>query len=61
VQQKSLLGLVQSPPCRLDIEFKDAEGRPYKRLTTIKSKKEETEEVPVYSNKDTIMGEVISD
>lgn len=56
--QKSLLGLVQSAPCRIDVEFKDAQALPYKKLTTIKTKKDETEEVPVYSNKDSIYGEV---
>ncbi len=56
--QKSLLGLVQSAPCRIDMEFKDADGKAHKNTTTIKTKKEDTEEVPVYTNKDTISGEV---
>ncbi|KAJ9505457.1 hypothetical protein QJQ45_026137, partial [Haematococcus lacustris] len=55
---KSLLGLVQAAPCRLDVEFKDAEGRPYKKTITVKSKKDETEEVPVFAHKDTVSGEV---
>ena len=57
--QKSLLGFVQAAPYRLDIEFKDADGKPYKKTTVVKNKKEtDTEEVPVYANKDSIMGEV---
>jgi hypothetical protein len=56
--QKSILGLVQSAPCRIDLEFKDAGGKPYSSLTTVKNKKGDAEEVPVYSNKDSVMGEV---
>lgn len=49
---------MQSAPYRIDLEFKDAEGKPYKNTTTVKSKKDVAEEVPVYANKETIMGEV---
>mmetsp|Transcript_6816 Transcript_6816/g.15085 ORF Transcript_6816/g.15085 Transcript_6816/m.15085 type:complete len:321 (+) Transcript_6816:316-1278(+) len=55
---KSILGLVQSAPCRLDIEFKDAEGRPYKKTAVVKGKNNETEELPLYTNKDSVVGEI---
>ncbi len=56
--QKSILGLVQSAPCRIDIEFKDALGKPYKKMATVKTKGSETEELPLYSNKEDLIGEV---
>ena len=56
--QKSFLGLVQSAPCRIDIEFKDAQGRPYKDKATVKTKGTETEDLPLYTNKDDLIGEV---
>ncbi len=56
--QKNILSLVQSAPCRLDIEFKDEAGKAYKRTATVKGKTGETEEMPLYSNKETICGEV---
>lgn len=55
--QKSFLGLVQSAPVRVDIEFKDAEGKPQK-TTTVKLKGTETEEQVLYSNHDDVIGEV---
>lgn len=55
--QKSILGLVQGAACRVDLEFKDSEGRPYKKTATVKLKSE-TEELPLYTNKDDIYGEV---
>ena len=56
--QKSFLGLVASAPCRIDIEFKDSAGRAYKNKVTVKTKGTETEELPWYTNKDDLIGEV---
>jgi hypothetical protein len=53
------LGLVQSAPCRIDIEFRDALGKQYKKTATVKIKGTDTEELPLYSNKDDLIGEVI--
>ncbi len=57
-EQKSIFGLVAGAPCRVDIEFKDAEGRPHKQTAVVKGKANETEELPLYSNKDDLIGEV---
>ena len=57
--QKSILGLVQSAPCKLEVAFKDSEGKSYKKTAVVKSGKNgETEELPLFTNKDTILGEV---
>ena len=56
--QKSILGLVSSAPCRIDIEFKDAQGRAYKNKVSVKTKGTETEELPLFSNKEDLIGEV---
>jgi hypothetical protein len=56
--QKSFLGLVQTAPCRIDIEFKDGEGRPYKKLLKVKSKTGAEEEIPLFTTKDDFHGEV---
>ena len=55
--QKSILGLVQGASCRVDLEFKDSEGKPYQKTATVKLKTE-TEELPLFTNKDDILGEV---
>lgn len=55
---KSLLGLVQSAPCKVDVEFKDANRQTYKKTAVVKGKGTETEELALYTNKDTIYGEV---
>lgn len=55
---KNFLGLVQSAPCRVDVEFKDAYGKAYTKTTTVKVKGDETEELPLYTSKDNVMGEV---
>lgn len=60
ILQKSFLGLVQTAPCRIDIEFKDAEGRPFKKLLKMKSKTGAEEEIPLYTTKDDFHGEVYS-
>lgn len=54
---KNILG---SAPCRLDISFKDAEGKAYQQSAVIKTnpKTEGTEEFTLFSNGDTIIGEV---
>jgi hypothetical protein len=56
--QKSILGLVQSSPFRIDVEFKDEENRPYKKTAVVKTKGNDTEELALFSNKDSIVGEV---
>eukprot|EP00798_Chlamydomonas_sp_ICE-L_P030628 gene30628-35640_t len=56
---KSFLGLVQSAPARLEIEFKNADGTPYTKTAVVKSKGTETEEVPLFTNKDCIQGEAM--
>lgn len=57
ILQKSFLGLVQTAPCRIDIEFKDGEGRPYQKLLKVKSKSGAEEEIPLYTTKDDFHGE----
>lgn len=56
--QKNILGLVQGPPCRIDVEFKDEKGRRYHKTAVVKGKNGETEELPLYTNHDNIYGEV---
>ena len=55
--QKSILGLVQGSACRIDVEFKTAQGQAYKRTAPVKAKSGDLEEVPLYTNKDDILGE----
>ncbi|KAG1668632.1 hypothetical protein FOA52_002485 [Chlamydomonas sp. UWO 241] len=56
---KKFWGLVQAAPCRVDISFKDAEGKVYKKTVIVKAgKTEETEELPLYTNKNDVIGEV---
>lgn len=57
--QKNILGLVQGPPCRIDVDFKDEKGRRYHKTAVVKGKNGETEELPLYTNHDNIFGEVI--
>ncbi len=56
--QKNILGLVQGPPCRIDVDFKDEKGRRYQKTAVVKGKNGETEELPLYTNHDNIYGEV---
>lgn len=56
--QKNILGLVQGPPCRIDVDFKDEKGRRYQKTAVVKGKNGETEELPLYTNHDNIFGEV---
>lgn len=56
--QKNILGLVQGPPCRIDVDFKDEKGRRYHKTAVVKGKTGETEELPLYTNHDNIFGEV---
>jgi hypothetical protein len=56
--QKNILGLVQGPPCRIDVDFKDEKGRRYHKTAVVKGKNGETEELPLYTNHDHIYGEV---
>ena len=56
---KSILGLVQGAPCRIDVEFKDERGIPHRQKAVVKGKgTNETEELPLYTNHDSIFGEV---
>lgn len=55
---RNILGLVQGAVCRIDVDFKDEAAKPYKKLAIVKSKANETEELPLYTNKDDILGEV---
>lgn len=55
---KNILGLVQGPPCRIDVDFKDEKGRRYHKTAVVKGKNGETEELPLYTNHDNIFGEV---
>lgn len=56
--QKSFMGLVSGATCRVEVEFKDDKGAAYKRTVMLKTKGNETEDIPLYTNKDNIMGEV---
>lgn len=58
--QKNILGLVQGAPCRIDVEFKDEKGHRYKKTAVVKGKNGETEELPLFTNHDAIVGEVSS-
>uniref|UniRef100_A0A7S3R0N7 Vacuolar protein sorting-associated protein 26 n=1 Tax=Dunaliella tertiolecta TaxID=3047 RepID=A0A7S3R0N7_DUNTE len=53
---KSILGYIQGSPFRIDTEFLDAEGKPYKNTTPVKGKKDALEDAPVYANRDTVKG-----
>ncbi|KAI8476921.1 MAG: subunit of retromer complex, partial [Monoraphidium minutum] len=55
---KGILGYVQSAPCRIDVTFKDDAGAEFKRTAVVKGKGTETEELPLYTNHDSIFGEV---
>uniref|UniRef100_A0A7S0UQN2 Uncharacterized protein n=1 Tax=Polytomella parva TaxID=51329 RepID=A0A7S0UQN2_9CHLO len=55
---KSIIGLVQGGACRIDIEFKTDQGKPYKKFHSIKTKHNDTEEIALYTTKDNICGEV---
>lgn len=52
------MGLVSGATCRVEVEFKDDKGAAYKRTVLLKTKGNETEDIPLYTNKDNIMGEV---
>lgn len=56
--QKNILGLVQGASARIDLEFKGDRGQPYKKTASVKGKNGETEDLPLYTNKDDIFGEV---
>jgi vacuolar protein sorting-associated protein 26 len=56
--QKSLLGLVQGASCRIDVDFRDDRGARYTKTAVVKGKNNETEELPLYTNQDSIYGEV---
>jgi hypothetical protein len=56
--QKNILGLVQGAPCRIDVDFKDEKGHRYKKTAVVKGKNGETEELPLFTNHDAIVGEV---
>lgn len=56
---KGLLGL-GVPNCKIDLTFKSAENQPF-RKATVRAKGDDpnaTEELPLYSSKDTVVGEV---
>ncbi|MEW5305273.1 MAG: hypothetical protein WDW36_007826 [Sanguina aurantia] len=55
---KSFMGLVSGATCRIEVEFKDEKGAAYKRTVLLKTKGNETEDIPLYTNKDNIMGEI---
>ncbi|PNW79418.1 hypothetical protein CHLRE_09g414200v5 [Chlamydomonas reinhardtii] len=55
---KNILGLVQGATARIDLEFKNERGQPYKKTVPVKAKNGETEELPLYTNKDDILGEI---
>jgi len=57
--QKSIMGYIQGSPFRIETEFMDAQGKPYKNTATVKGKKDVLEDVPVYSNRDTVKGQVL--
>lgn len=57
-KMKNILGLVQGPPCRIDVDFKDEKGRRYHKTAVVKGKNGETEEQPLFTNHDNIFGEV---
>ncbi|KXZ45685.1 hypothetical protein GPECTOR_51g670 [Gonium pectorale] len=55
---KNILGLVQGAAARIDIEFKNERGQPYKKTASVKAKNGDTEELPLYTNKDDILGDI---
>lgn len=55
---KNILGLVQSAPCRIDVTFRAADGAEYARTAVVNGKAGETEELPLYTNHDSVFGEV---
>jgi hypothetical protein len=55
---KNILGLVQSAPCRIDVAFRGVDGAEYARTAVVKGKAGETEELPLYTNHDSVFGEV---
>jgi hypothetical protein len=56
--QKNILGLVQGAAARIDLEFKTDKGQPYKKTAPVKGKTGEVEELPLFTNKDDLLGEV---
>lgn len=56
--QKNLLGLVQGATARVDVEFRDARGARHTKTAVVKAKNGDTEELPLYTNHDDILGEV---
>lgn len=56
--QKSIMGYIQGSPFRIETEFLDAQGKPYKNTASVKGKKDVQEEAPVYANRDTVKGQV---
>ncbi|EFJ42180.1 hypothetical protein VOLCADRAFT_77226 [Volvox carteri f. nagariensis] len=55
---KNILGLVQGAAARIDLEYKTQRGQPYKRTAPVKNKSGETEEIALFTNKDSIFGEI---
>eukprot|EP00878_Enallax_costatus_P002454 GHUV01002633.1.p1 GENE.GHUV01002633.1~~GHUV01002633.1.p1 ORF type:complete len:335 (+),score=99.67 GHUV01002633.1:291-1295(+) len=55
---KNILGLVQGAPCRIDVDFKDEKGHRYRKTAVVKGKNGETEELPLFTNHDAVVGEV---
>lgn len=50
---------MQGAPCRIDVELRDARGHRYRKSAVVKnSKNGEAEELPLFTNHDTIQGEV---
>ncbi len=56
--QKNILGLVQGAAARIDLDLKTERGQPYKKTAPVKTKTGETEDIPLYTNKDNVLGEV---
>lgn len=56
--QRKVLGYVQSASARIDVDFRDAQGRRYAKTAVVKSKSGDTEEIPLFTNHDDISGEV---
>ncbi|GIL50500.1 hypothetical protein Vafri_6639 [Volvox africanus] len=55
---KNILGLVQGAAARIDLEFKNERGQPYKKTAPVKTKTGETEDINLFTNKDNILGEI---
>jgi len=56
--QKKVLGSVQGAICRIDVDLRDARGARYTKTAIVKGKAGATEELPLYTNHEDIIGEV---